>query len=111
MSTVTGGEDSGQVLRRITRAQQQEGTETQRVTAPGARPTAWVIKIVGLDCYNIYNVQVVQLGSAGVWPAGVGAQMQAVNVAEPFDESGQLPAGTYAIMFRSGDRNVFYVQV
>jgi hypothetical protein len=37
--------------------------------------------------------------------------MQAVNLAEPFLDEGTLSAGTYAIMSRVGDKNVFYAPI
>jgi len=51
------------------------------------------------------------IGVAGSLPVEIGQQVQAVNLAEPFLEAGQLSAGTYAIMFKVGEKNVFYVPV
>jgi hypothetical protein len=41
----------------------------------------------------------------------IGGQMQAVNLAESFLETGQLLAGTFVVMSRVGGKNVFYVPV
>lgn len=85
--------------------------EKYRVSAPGARAAAWTIKVISLSSYNVYNVRTVQLGDPGTVPALMGAETQAVNVAEPFLQEGQLPAGSYAIMFRVGDKNAFNASV
>jgi hypothetical protein len=50
----------------------------------------------------------VEIGDAGTVPTEIGQQMQAVNLAESFTEQGTLSAGTYAAMFRVGNKNVFY---
>jgi len=85
--------------------------EKYRVGSPGARVAAWTIKVISLSSYNVYNVRTVQVGEPGTVPALIGNQVEAVNVAESFLGEGQLPAGTYAIMFRVGDKNVFYAPV
>jgi len=38
----------------------------------------------------------------------MGEPMQATNLAESFLTQGSLAAGTYALMCRVGDNNVFY---
>jgi len=50
------------------------------------------------------------IGDAGSLPVEIGGEMQAVNLAESFLEDGQLSAGTYAVMSRVGDKNVFHVK-
>jgi len=50
------------------------------------------------------------IGAAGSEPSEIGQQTQAVNLAESFLQEGTLPAGTYAIMSRAGDKNVFYAK-
>jgi len=82
--------------------------EVSVVTSPGARAVAWAVKVKSNSSYNVYNVVAVVVGDAGTVPAEIGKQMQAVNLAESFLEEGTLPAGTYAVMFRVGDKNVFY---
>ena len=69
------------------------------------------IKVKGLSSYNVYNVCAVVIGDAGSLPVEIGAQMQAVNLAESFMQQGQLSAGTYAVMSRVGEKNVFYAPV
>jgi hypothetical protein len=82
--------------------------EISVVTSPGARATAWAVKVKGNSSYNVYSVVVVELGDAGSLPVEIGKQMQAINLAEPFHQQGALPEGTYAVMSMVGDKNVFY---
>lgn len=85
--------------------------EVSVVTSPGARTAAWAVKVKSLVSYNVYNVCTVQIGDAGSLPVEIGQQMQAVNLAESFMSQGTLPAGTYAVMARVGDKNVFYATI
>jgi hypothetical protein len=103
--------DAQQLLERLARAGSQDAGEVSVVTSPGARASAWVVKVKSLSSYNVYDVRVVEIGGAGSLPVEVGGQMQAVNLAESFLETGQLLAGTFAVMFRVGSKNVFYVPV
>jgi len=84
--------------------------ETSVVTSPGARAAAWSIKVKSLVSYNVYNVCAIQIGQPSSLPVEIGQQMQAVNLAESFLEQGILPADTYAVMSRVGDKNVFYAK-
>lgn len=84
--------------------------EISVVTSPGARAAAWSIKVKSLVSYNVYNVCAVQIGDPGSLPVEIGQQMQAVNLAESFISQGTLSAGTYAVMSRVGDKNVFYAK-
>jgi hypothetical protein len=85
--------------------------EVSVVTSPGARAAAWAVKVKNHVSYNVYNVCAVQLGNAGSAPVEIGQQIQAVNLAESFLNQGTLPAGTYAVMSRVGDKNVFYATI
>jgi hypothetical protein len=84
--------------------------ETSTVTSPGARAAAWAIKIKSHSSYNVYNVITVVIDYAGSIPVEIGQQTQAVNLAESFMQQGTLPEGTYAVMSRVGDKNVFYAK-
>jgi len=84
--------------------------EVSVVTSPGARAAAWAVKIKNLFAYNVYNVCAVEIGQPGSLPVEIGQQMQAVNLAESFLDQGTLSAGTYAVMSRVGDKNVFYAK-
>ncbi len=103
--------DTQQLLERLARAGSQETGEVSVVTSPGARAAAWTVKVKSHSSYNVYNVRAVVIGDAGSLPAEIGGQMQAVNLAESFLEDGQLSAGTYVIMFRVGEKYVFYAPV
>lgn len=111
MSNGTNIIDGQQVLERLCRKGSQESSEISVVTSPGARAVAWAVKVKSLSSYNVYNVRVVEIGDAGSLPVEIGGQMQAVNLAESFLQAGQLPASTYVVMSRVGEKNVFYVPV
>ncbi len=102
--------ESQQALERLVRQGSEQAQEVSLVTSPCARAAAWAVKIKSNSSYNVYNVVAVVIGAAGSIPVEIGGQMQAINLAEPFMQQGTLPAGTYAIMFRAGDKNVFYAK-
>ena len=99
-----------QTLERLARRGFEEGHEVSVVTSPGARAAAWAVKIKSNSSHNVYNVVAVVIPGAGTMPVEIGGQMQAVNLAESFIQQGTLAAGTYAVMFRVGDKNVFYAK-
>jgi hypothetical protein len=99
-----------QVLDRLCRADPQGTGEIAIVTSPGARAAAWAVKVKSNSSCNVYNVTAVVINNAGSVPTEIGQQMQAVNLAESFTQTGTLPAGTYAVMARVGDKNVFHVK-
>ncbi|OHB60121.1 MAG: hypothetical protein A2168_07465 [Planctomycetes bacterium RBG_13_50_24] len=99
-----------QVLDRLSRAGSQGTGEIAVVTSPGARTAAWAVKVKSNSSYNVYNVVAVVINDAGSVPTEIGQQMQAVNLAESFTQTGTLPAGTYAVMARVGGKNVFHVK-
>ena len=107
-ANITNGQEA---LERLCRKGSEGTGEVSVVASPGARTAAWAVKVKSNSSYNFYNVRVVEIGDAGSLPVEIGGQTQAVNLAESFLESGQLSAGTYAIMFRMGEKNVFYVTV
>jgi len=103
--------ENKQMLSRLARERAQKNSETLVVTSPGARVAAWTVKIISHYSYNVYTVRTVQVSQAGTLPVALGQTTQATNMAEPFLEAGQLAAGSYAIMFRVCDKNVFYAPV
>lgn len=103
--------NSQEVLERLSRASSQETSEISVVTSPGARATAWAVKVKSNSSYNVYNVRMVVIGDAGTLPVEIGQQMQAVNLAESFLQQGTLSAGSYMIMFKVGEKNIFYAPV
>jgi len=100
--------NSQEVLERLCREGSQGTREISVVTSPGARAAAWAVKVKSLSSYNVYNVRAVEIGDAGSLPVEIGGQMQAVNLAESFTQDRTLAASTYVVMFRVGERNVFY---
>lgn len=103
--------DSTETLERISRHETGQGRETWSVASAGSQPLPLPIKIVSNVSYNVYNVEVVEVGSAGSLPTAISLETEATNMGEAFQSQGQLPAGTYSIMFRAGDKNVFYAKV
>lgn len=110
MSNAIKNVGSQQILDRLCREGSQGTGEIAVVTSPGARTAAWTVKVKSHSSYNIYNVIAVVIGNPGTEPSEIGQQMLAVNLAESFTEQGTLPADTYAIMVRVGDKNVFYAE-
>lgn len=108
MSNGFAMDDSQQVLKRLAREGSAGVQDVSAVASPGARAAAWAVKIKSLSSYNIYNVIAVVIGAAGSAPTEIGQQTQAVNLAEPFDAEGTLATGTFAVMSRVGNKNVFY---
>jgi hypothetical protein len=103
--------NSQQMLNRLCREGSQGANEIAIVTSPGARTAEWAIKVKSNSSYNIYNVIAVVIGELGSQPSEIGQQMLAFNLAESFTQQGTLPTDTYAVMFRVGDKNVFYAPV
>lgn len=103
--------DNRQMLARLIRESSSGPREITAVTSPGARASAWAVKVKSLSSYNVYNVCAVVIGYPGSLPVEIGQEVQAVNLAESFMQDGQLPAGAYAVMFRVGEKYVFYAPV
>lgn len=103
--------DNQQALERLARKGSQDSREISIVTSPGSRAQCWAVKVKSLLSYNVYNVRAVEIGAPGSLPIEIGGQMQAVNLAESFLQEGQLSVGAYVVIFRVGDKNVFYVPV
>jgi len=99
-----------QVLDRLCRTGSKGTGEIAIVTSPGARATAWAIKVKSNSSYNVYNVVAVVINDAGSEPTEIGQQTKAVNLAESFTQTGTLATGTYAVMTRVGNKNVFHVK-
>ena len=110
MSSRTNIVNRQQVLDRLCRAGSQGTGEIAVVTSPGARTAAWAVKVKSNSSYNVYNVVAVVINDTGSVPTEIGQQTKAVNLAESFTQTVTLPAGTYAVMSRVGDKNVFHVK-
>ena len=104
--------DMQERLARLARAGSQGVTNEQSlVAATGTVPPAWLIEVISCDSYNLYDVQQIQILTAGVNPVGIsGSNCQAYNLAEPFTSTGSISTGTRAVMWRVGKVNVFYIQ-
>ena len=111
MTATTADVNMNEIVSRLLRQNtESQNYEQARVATTGDPPAAWVIKVLSLDSYNIYNVQQVGLSLPGFTPPPVGnSSTQAINIAEPFETTGNLASGTYAIMWRVGTKNVFAV--
>ena len=107
----TNSSTTEQLLNQLLRQNPELNKEAFFVTSTGGRVTAWVIKVISKYNYNVYNVRTVEIGDQGTTPTVMGDQVCAVNVAESFLTQGTLPTDSYAIMFRVGDKNVFYAPV
>ena len=112
MADSNGGIDLQEKLERLSRLEGQGlKDEPALIRAPGAMVPAWTIKVISNVEYNVYNVRQVSIAAAGVPPIVIsGSDTQAVNLAESFTAAGSVSEGTYAIMWRAGDKNVFYVK-
>ncbi len=90
--TVSGPELSTE-LARHRRMPAQGGSSS------GAPALGLVAEVLG---YNRYTVQIATPGTSGQAPQAISAeQVTATNLAEPFDEIGQLPAGTPLLLWPS----------
>jgi hypothetical protein len=110
MSNSTKSDDSQQLLEQLSRAGSPGVGEIAIVTSPGDRAAAWAVKVKSNSSHNIYNVVAVVINAPGALPSEIGQEVQAVNLAEPFTQVGTLSAGTYAVISRVGDKNVFCVE-
>jgi hypothetical protein len=85
--------------------------ESAFVTSAGGKTLGFVAKVISKYDYNYYSVRAVEVDIPGTIPMIVGNQVVAVNVAESFTSQGNLPAGSYVIIFRIADLYVFYAPV
>jgi hypothetical protein len=105
------GMETQQVLERLAREGTAGPAEVALVACSGASVSGWAIKVKSLVSYNVYKVCAVILGSPGSVPVEIGSEVEAVNMAESYNEQGQLGAGTYAVMWKSGEKYIFYAPV
>jgi len=85
--------------------------ESSFVTSAGGKTLGFVAKVISKYDYNYYNVKAVEIDVVGDIPTVIGNKVIAVNVAESFTSQGNLPAGSYVIIFRIADLYVFYAPV
>ena len=85
-------------------------SEVTRLTAAGGGSAAFAAKIKSNYAYNVYMVRLVEILAEGFTPAEIGNEMKATNLAEPFNQQGQLPADKYVLVCMAGDKNVFFAE-
>ena len=100
--------DSQEILGRLARKADEQTQQIPVIASPGARAAAWPVTVKSNSSYNVYNVRAVELGYPGSVPVEIGAQMQAINLAESFLVTGSLPTDTYVVMLKLGEKNIFY---
>ncbi len=100
--------DQQELLADLARQGAANRKETALVVSPGTGARPWPMKIKNHVSRNVYSVRAVIIGDAGSIPVEMGEQIEATNLAESYLSEGTLSVGTYAIMFRSGQKNVFY---
>ena len=99
-----------QMLSRLSRQPSERTVDSTIITSPGASTQIWTVKVKSNSSYNIYNVINIKINEAGTEPTEIGQQVQAINLAESFDQQGSLSAGTYVVISRIGNKNVFYAE-
>jgi hypothetical protein len=100
--------DQQQVLADMARSGPLHRQETSLLVSPGGGAWTWAVTIKSHVDRNVYLVRAVAIGETGSIPPEFGEPMEATNLAESFLGQGTLPAGTYAILCRLGEKNVFY---
>jgi hypothetical protein len=100
--------DQQQLLAQMAREGPENRRENSAVISPGGGVTMWAVRVQSHVSSNVYMVRAVVMGETGTMPAEIGEQMEAANLAEPFLSQGALAPGTYALMCRMGEKNVFY---
>lgn len=100
-----------QELDRLCREPSVRLKENTILSSPGTGTQTYAVRIQSRSSYNVYNVVNVTFGEPGSEPAVMGMDVQAINLAEPFDQQGTLSAGTYVIIFRLRNKYVFYAKL
>jgi hypothetical protein len=100
--------DQQQVLADMARAGVQNRQDTSAIVSAGGSTRTWAVKIKSHVDHNVYLVCAVVIGDTGSTPVEFGEQVEATNLAESFLSQGTLSAGTYAVLHRLGEKNVFY---
>jgi hypothetical protein len=99
-----------QELNRLCREPSDRLKETAILSSPSAGTSAWAVTVQDNCAFNVYDVVNVVIEEPGSEPIPQGITVQAINLAEPFDQQGTLPIGSYVIIFRLGTRYVFYAK-
>ena len=100
--------DEQQVLSSLAREGSDSRRETTAMVSAGLGVLTWPVRIKAHVTHNVYSVRPVVIGDAGAVPVEMGESTEATNLAESFLSEGALAVGTYAIVFRTGRKNVFH---
>lgn len=100
--------DEQQVLASLARDASGNRRETTAMVSAGIGVLTWPVRIKAHVTHNVYSVQPVVIGDAGSVPVEMSEPTEATNLAESFLSEGALSVGTYAIVFRTGRKNVFH---
>jgi hypothetical protein len=100
--------DQQQLLAQMAREGPENRRETSAVISPGGGVTVWAVRVQSQVSCNVYMVRTVVIRGTGDIPDEIGGPMEATNLAESFVTQGTLTPGTYALMCRMGEKNVFY---
>jgi hypothetical protein len=102
--------DASRFLQRLARTAVTPA-EKSFVTSPGDRTVTTAVKVISNNSYNLYNVRMVELKDPPTPPILVGDQFKALNIAEPSNSQGSLPADTYVLISKVGEKYAFYAPV
>ncbi len=102
--------DASQLLQRLARTAATPA-EKSFVTSPGDRTVTAAAKVISNNSYNLYNVRMVELRDPPTPPILVGDQFTALNLAEPSNSQGSLPADIYVLISKVGEKYAFYAPV
>ena len=82
--------------------------EVQGVISPGARTQTFVCKVKSHVSDNFYKVRMVEIGPAGTFPIEYGAEFEAVDVTDDFENpQADVPIGSVVVVSRTGNTCVF----
>lgn len=100
--------DQQQALADLARDGSQSRRDVSAIVSPGGGTSLWAARVKSHVQDNVYMVRAVAIEAADPIPTEFGEQMEATNLAEPFQDQGTVSPGTHAMMFRLGERYVFY---
>ena len=110
MSNQANITESERLLQRLARTAAAPA-ENSFVTSPGDRTVTAAAKVISNNSYNLYNVRIIELRDPPGTPILLPGQFTAINLAEPFNLQGNLPADTYVLISKVGDKYAFYAPV
>ena len=111
MSNQANIQNNQQELERLSRKGSLPIAEKSVLVSAGTGAGSWAGKVESLSSYNVYNVCLVEINEAGFVPSEIGQNMQAYNLAESFIATGTLAVGTYVVVAKVGEKNIFYAPV